>query len=136
MIESKYEMLYKDLGQALKSFKSCLAIDLLPFNEDVKDTLVNGQIQKFEYNIELLWKMMKAYFEEGRGIKLFYPMEVIKHYFQEEKIAEEIYLILTDAIKSRNLLSHVYKEEVYKKIAPKLNSYATAIETAYSTFKL
>ena len=54
MIESKYEMLYKDLGQALKSFKACLAIELLAFNEDVKDTLINGQIQKFEYNIELL----------------------------------------------------------------------------------
>ena len=85
MIESKYELLYKDLGLALKSFKSSLAINLLPFDEVTSDTIINGQIQKFEYNIELLWKMMKAYFEEGREIKLFYPMEIIKHYFRKKR---------------------------------------------------
>ncbi len=40
---------------------------------------------------------------------------------------EETYLILMDAIESRNLLSHVYKIELFDLIYPKLTDYAKAI---------
>ena len=136
MAESKFDLLYKDLGRAIDSFKKGLDEDLGVFTDVQKDLILNGQMQKFEYNIELLWKMLKAYFIEGRGIKIVYPKEVIKYFFQEEGISEEVYLILIDALNSRNLLSHVYKEDVYKAIEPKLKDYARAIETAYTAIKL
>jgi nucleotidyltransferase substrate binding protein (TIGR01987 family) len=135
MAESKFELLYKDLGKAIESFKNAMNVKFLFENDIVNDLFVNGQIQKFEYNIELLWKTLKAYFAEGRGIILLYPKEVIKHFFQEEAISEEIYLILIDAFNSRNLLSHVYKEEIFKEVEPKLKDYARAIETTYTAIK-
>ncbi len=135
MAESKFELLYKDLGKAIESFKNAMNVKFLFENDVVNDLFVNGQIQKFEYNIELLWKTLKAYFAEGRGIIILYPKEVIKHFFQEETISEEIYLLLIDAINSRNLLSHVYKEEIFKEVEPKLKDYARAIETAYTAIK-
>jgi len=135
MTESKFELLYADLGKAISSFKNALNIKMLFDNDVVNDLFVNGQIQKFEYNIELLWKTLKAYFNEGRGITMVYPKEIIKQFFQEELISEEVYILLIDALNSRNLLSHVYNEEIYKEIEPKLKDYARAIETAYTAIK-
>ena len=135
MAEGKFELLYKDLGRAIVSFKNALNVKMLFENDVVNDLFVNGQIQKFEYNIELLWKTLKVYFSEGRGITMLYPKEIIKQFFQEELITEEVYLLLIDALTSRNLLSHVYNEEIYKEIEPKLKDYARAIETAYTAIK-
>ena len=135
MSESKFDLLYNDLGKAIESFKNALNIKMLFDNDVVNDLFVNGQIQKFEYNIELLWKTLKAYFLEGRGITMLYPKEIIKQFFQEELITEEVYILLIDALNSRNLLSHVYNEEIYKEIEPKLKDYARAIETAYTAIK-
>ena len=135
MAEGKFELLYADLGKAISALNTSLEINLQLYDSNVIDTLKNGQIQKFEYNMELLWKTLKAYFLEGRGITMLYPKEIIKQFFQEELITEEVYILLIDALNSRNLLSHVYNEEIYKEIEPKLKDYARAIETAYTAIK-
>ena len=136
MEESKFELLYKDLGKAIVSFKKGLDEDLSIFTDVQKDLMLNGQIQKFEYNIELTWKIIKAYFAEKRNKKFNFPKENIKAFFEEEFINEENYLILIDALTSRNLLSHIYKEEYFVEIEPKLKLYATAIEAVYKSFYL
>jgi len=66
MAESKFELLYADLGKAISALNTSLEINLQLYDSNVIDTLKNGQIQKFEYNMELLWKTLKAYFFEGR----------------------------------------------------------------------
>ena len=136
MPESKFELLYADLGKAIIALNASLEINLKLYDSNVIDTLKNGQIQKFEYNMELLWKTLKAYFFEGRGISLKYSKEIIKYYFEEQIIDENTFLILIDALDSRNALSHVYKEEVFLEIYPKIKMYAAAIETTYLTLKL
>ena len=136
MAESKFELLYNDLGKAIAALNTSLEINLQLYDSNVIDTLKNGQIQKFEYNMELLWKTLKAYFFEGRGISLKYSKEIIKYYFEEQIIDENTFLVLIDALDSRNALSHIYKEEVFLEIYPKLKTYAAAIETTYLTLKL
>ena len=136
MSESKFELLYNDLGKAVGALNTSLKIDLQLYDSDVIDTLKNGQIQKFEYTIELLWKTLKAYFFEGRGMTLKYSKEIVKYYFEEELIDENTFLSLIDGLDSRNALSHVYKEEVFLEIYPKINIYAAAIEATYLTLKL
>ena len=125
-------MLHKDLGRAINSFKSSLTVRLLNYGEIEQDLMINGQIQKFEYNIELLWKLIKAYFQEKRGIRYQFPKDNIKAFFVDERIDEETYLILIDALNSRNILSQTFFEE----IKPKLNGYAKAIGAAYAAFEV
>jgi len=43
--------------------------------------LKNGQVQKFEFTTELLWKMLKAFLLEWHGIDAASPKEVIRRYF-------------------------------------------------------
>lgn len=127
MEEGKFEMLHHDLGRVINSFKASLTVQLLNYGEVE---------QEFEYNIELLWKLIKAYFQEKRGIRYQFPKENIKAFFVDERIDEETYLILIDALTSRNILSHLYKEAFFEEIKPKLNSYAKAIGAAYAAFEI
>lgn len=124
----RFSLLFTDLSTAIFSFEQSLNIDIAKFSEIEIDVIKNGQIQKFEYTIELLWKTLKKYFEVKRESVFLYPKDVIKAFFAEEAIDEETYLILMDAIESRNLLSHVYKIEMFGLIYPKLSNYAKAIQ--------
>jgi nucleotidyltransferase substrate binding protein (TIGR01987 family) len=131
----RFKLLFKDLTDALSSFEHSLTIDFTRYDLFETDLIQSGQIQKFEYTIELLWKTLKKYFEVKREMKIIYPKEVIKAYFLEEAITEETYLTLMDAIESRNLLSHIYKIELFDLIHPKLDEYAKAIRYAYTALE-
>lgn len=124
---NRLQLFFNDLSIAILSFEKSLEIDLKKFSEFEGDIIKNGQIQKFEYTIELLWKTLKKFFEVKREKIFLYPKDVIKACFAEELIDENNYLILIDAIESRNLLSHVYKIEMFDLIYPQLNLYAKAI---------
>ncbi|MDQ6845357.1 MAG: nucleotidyltransferase substrate binding protein [Bacteroidota bacterium] len=126
---------FKDLLIAISSFERSMEIDLKKFNELEADLIKNGQIQKFEYTIELLWKTLKKFFEVKREQYFLYPKEVIKASFAESMIDENNYLTLIDAIESRNLLSHVYKIDLFDLIYPQLNSYAKAIRDIVTTIE-
>ena len=47
MEESKFEILYKDMGKAIGSFRNAMSVNLLLHDDIIKDVLINGQIQKF-----------------------------------------------------------------------------------------
>ncbi|MDQ6756086.1 MAG: nucleotidyltransferase substrate binding protein [Bacteroidota bacterium] len=123
----RLSLLFNDLLTASSSFEQSLQLDLKKFSEFESDVIKSGQLQKFEYTIELLWKTLKKYFELKREIFLLYPKDVIKAFFAETAITEETYITLIDAIDSRNLLSHVYKVEMFELVHPLLNNYAKAI---------
>ena len=75
---NRLQLLYNDLVTAISSFERSLDIDLKKFTEFEVDIIRNGQIQKFEYTIELLWKTLKKFFEVKREKIFLYPKDVIK----------------------------------------------------------
>ena len=131
----RFMLLFNDLSNGLSSFEDSLKIDFTKYDSFETDLIKSGQIQKFESTIELLWKTIKKYFEIKRETKIIYPKEVIKAYFIEEAISEETYLSLMDALESRNLLSHIYKIELFGLIHPKLNEYAKAIRDTHTALE-
>ena len=48
-----YEHKRRSLKNTLKTFEQALSLDLSRFDVIVKDTIINGQIQKFEICVEL-----------------------------------------------------------------------------------
>lgn len=89
-------------------------------------------IQSFELCFELSWKVMKDYFYEG-GIICNSPREVIKQAIADE-IINDGYVWL-DALKSRNLTSHVYDEEIAEEITQDIqNEYADIFTELYQYF--
>ena len=73
----------------------------------------DGVIQRFEYTIELLWKVSKKVLEEN-GVVAVAPKDVIREMANIGWISNPDELILF--LKMRNETSHSYKEEVAKKV--------------------
>ena len=100
----------KELRKALQNFEESLNINVSLYPENIKDSIESGQIQKFEFNIELLWKAIKFFLLEKEGIEERSPKGVIKKYFNLGLLDYEDYENLIHMIDDRNYLSHVYKK--------------------------
>jgi len=129
-IEEKLKAQLILLNSALKDFKKAIDADLTRYDDLEQNWIKNAQIQKFEFCIELLWKTTKVLFET-EGEILLTPKQNIKALFQNNIIEEQTYLQLSECLNNRNLLSHVYKLEMFELIANKISSHYQVINEAY-----
>jgi nucleotidyltransferase substrate binding protein (TIGR01987 family) len=94
----------------------------------------NGLIQRFEFTIELAWKVMKDFLEE-KGF-LFKPSP--KDTFRQAQEARYIDYaqVLIDALNIRNELSHDYDGELFRLSEMELrNEIFSAITKLYDFFE-
>ncbi|MCX7735632.1 MAG: nucleotidyltransferase substrate binding protein [Candidatus Kapabacteria bacterium] len=122
------ELKLKQYEKAVKGFAELVEVDLKELKNRVDnkiiDGILNGQAQKFEYTTELCWKILRKYLIDFEGLVANSPKSVIKTCFNIELINEKIYLNLIDIINDRNKLSHIYKENEFKKITRKFKKYS------------
>lgn len=101
--------------------------------EELNDLERNGLIQRFEFTIELAWKVMKDYLEhQGFDFKPS-PKETIRLGQESEYIdyAQE----LLDGLLIRNELTHDYDGEKFERFEQKLrNETYPALEKLYKFF--
>ena len=95
---------------------------------ELKQLEKEGVIQRFEYTMELAWKVMKDYLEyQGVVFEQVTPRAVIRKAFEAKLISDG--QAWMDALDSRNKMSHTYNfsrfEEVIKKIQ---QSYLAAMD--------
>lgn len=105
-----------DFSKSLTSLAEALKLDLSKYSEVELDLVKNGQIQKFEYSIELCWKIIKAYLSEQHGIETVSPKSAIKEFFSVNLLNEDEYELLIHMIDDRNRLSHIYNELFFNEI--------------------
>lgn len=87
---------------------------------DLKKTEIvrDSAIQRFEFTLDLSWKLIKSFLEEQSGVVCSSPKECFREAYHNKLIAyEEKYLELVDI---RNLTTHSYNEklaeEIYKEL--------------------
>jgi nucleotidyltransferase substrate binding protein (TIGR01987 family) len=80
------------------------ALENDPENTFIKDSL----IQRYEYTIELAWKVMKDYLEDQGFIDVTSPKKVIRKAFEEGIIQDASEWMA--ALNGRNITSHAYDE--------------------------
>jgi nucleotidyltransferase substrate binding protein (TIGR01987 family) len=122
-MEMKLLKSLEELRRDLKNFEESLNIDVSNYPANVKDSIESGQIQKFEFNMELLWKTIKLFLLENEGIDERSPKSVIKKFFSIGYLDYEDYEKLIRMIDDRNYLSHAYKKEMYQGILRRLPEY-------------
>jgi nucleotidyltransferase substrate binding protein (TIGR01987 family) len=122
MASEKIERKTKELKSAINSLKNALDIDVKSMNEITIDAIYNGQIQKFEYTVELLWKSLKANIKET-GIDLNSPKSVLRHAFTFSNLSDEEKETALEMIDDRNKIAHEYKDYIMQVIHPKLKTY-------------
>lgn len=126
--DSTLDQKYKELEQAILTFDKSMAINLAHFSDEIElDTVKSGQIQKFEYTIELTWKFLKSYLRKEKGIDAQGPKDVFRdfarfNYFKVDEIETFI-----EMIDNRNKIAHEYKDYIMAVIYPKLSEFKDLI---------
>ncbi len=123
-----YKNKLKSLKDAYSDFKGSFEINFSSFGEKEIDVFKSGQIQKFEFSVELLWKVMQRYLYEKVGEDVSGPKPVVKAFYNNNLINEEIYKILFEMIEARNKLSHLYDKKSFEEIYIRLKDFLNCFE--------
>lgn len=108
-----------ELTKAKNSLKLALAE---PYSEIVRD----AAIQRFEFCVELLWKVLK----KKMGTSSVAPKVIIREAAQQKLILDpEIWLVYIDA---RNRSSHTYNEDVAREVFSKVQKFLPDLEKVLS----
>jgi nucleotidyltransferase substrate binding protein (TIGR01987 family) len=130
-----YHLRLKTLQSTIKGFEASMNQNTDRMDPVLKDLVRNGQLQKFEYCSELLWKMMKHYLFIFEALDEATPKRVCKAFYQVLKIDQKLYQDLIDMIDSRNISSHVYCEPEFVAILKKLPSHLDTMKSVLSILK-
>jgi nucleotidyltransferase substrate binding protein (TIGR01987 family) len=93
----------------------------------VADTIMSGQIQKFEFTVELLWKTVQVFLLEEDGIDSATPKSVAKEFVEAGYCDYETYELLIRAINDRNQLSHMYRQEMAESVRQRLPEFVRVV---------
>lgn len=125
------------LADAIGSFAELMALDLTELARSLDariiDGIENGQAQKFEYALELCWKVIKAALRDREGLDEASPKQVVKAWYRTGHLSEADYLGLVQAIDDRNRLSHVYDEQTFRDILARLRGHADLLQRVFQT---
>ena len=113
------ERLNQRLESALKTLSTFGDVLAMEFNTVVRD----AAIKRFEYTLEITWKLAQTYLREKESIDLVSPRRVIRACFDMSFLNEDETKQFLDMINDRNLTTHTYDEETAQAIYDNLNAY-------------
>jgi len=125
----------RTLDEAIKlydAFKNKIEIESVTQDRLIALATRDSVIQRFEYCTDLFWKVMKIYLEDVQRMTLSVtgsPTGIIRSAVQAKIISEEQGEQCIEMIKSRNLTSHIYHEEVADDIAVKIPDFYQLMKT-------
>ena len=90
-------------SDALQRFDEALAQDLS------NPLAIDGSIQRFEFCVELVWKLVKKMLMDIEGIEALSPKKALQFAYQSGWIEDEQAWL--QMLNDRNLTSHTYREE-------------------------
>ena len=134
-METKFTRKLIDLEAALSNFSDALTLEPALFPELVADSIKSGQIQKFEFTVELLWKTVQLFLFEFDGVDVVTPKSVAKEFVEAGYCDYGTYELFIRAINDRNQLSHIYRQEMAETIRLRLPEYVQVIEQIVSVMQ-
>lgn len=122
-LNEKTSQSVKNLTRALSRLEQAIKT---PVGEQ-DSLLIDGTIQRFEFCIELFWKMLRRALLEN-GIETGTPREAIQKAYQAKWLNDEKLWIRM--LQDRNRTSHVYEEEVAQEIFRRVPEYYEVMNKA------
>ncbi len=119
------------LTEQLVQFKS--AVESLREALDEQETKLerDGCIQRFEFCVDLSWKLLKTYLLVTHSVECNSPRTCIRESFAVELITNDDPFWL-EMLEMRNITTHTYKEslaqEVYAKLPAALERFDTLLK--------
>jgi len=133
------DLKFNQFKEAVEGFSYLVKVDLAALSQVIDERLIdgieNGMAQKFEYSIELTWKMIKRFLKEQDGIEAKTPKHSVKEFYKAGYIDEAEYLRLIDMIDDRNRLSHIYDKNEFLEILKHFPLYAETFKNIIDIIK-
>ena len=119
-MEERLNNQIEQLGRAVKNMEESFGLELDRYDELARDSIKSGQVQKFEFSIELYWKTLKRYILEEYGEEVKSPKPVLKKGLELGFYGYEDCEAALDMVDWRNELSHIYKKEQFEEMREKI----------------
>lgn len=103
--------LKKKLQQTLKAFKRLREIEDYEGKLE-KEILYEVAAKRFEYTYESLWKLLRLYLLELKGLECNSPMDCFKTFYQIGVLGEQEGALLPKVVRKRNEIVHIYDFEL------------------------
>lgn len=114
----------KNLGDALNRLKESLEAPI-----DSHRFVIDAAIQRFEFSIELFWKVFKILLE-AEGKEILSPRQAIAQAFQMKWFNNET--LWLNMLRDRNLTSHTYKKVKADNIYQNIKLYYPEMQKIYN----
>lgn len=109
----KLEASIRQFEKAVKRLKEVLSVEKTDISRD-------SAIQRFEFTLDISWKMLKALLEEEKGVICASPKECFREAYRQGVIDyDEKWIELVDM---RNETVHTYNEDTAERIYGELPS--------------
>lgn len=121
------------LEAAIGQFENALTRLKEVLNEPKTDIVRDSAIQRFEFTLDISWKMLKALLEEKQGIICASPKECFREAYRQKVIDyDEDWIRFVDM---RNETVHTYKEEIAERIYNQLPDALKHFEVLFFRIK-
>ncbi|WP_391207732.1 nucleotidyltransferase substrate binding protein [Psychrobacillus sp. L4] len=123
----------RKLRQSFTNLKKALGRLEEALNENQENSLiVDGTIQRFEFTIEIYWKMLKRLLL-SEGIEAKTPRETLKEAYQVGWLQNEQAWL--QMLKDRNETSHAYDEDMARNILQNIIRYFPEMKTTFQNLE-
>lgn len=119
----RWEQRFENYKKALRKLSEAVQLDA---ERPLSELERQGIIQAFEYTHELAWKVMQDFFVYQGNTEIRGSRDATRQAFSAELIADGDNWM--EMIKSRNLSSHTYNEEISEEI------YRNVVDRFYPLF--
>lgn len=118
---------FQALGKALKRLEEALGE-----SPETNILAIDGTIQRFEFCIELFWKVLKKFLsKEGYDVKS--PKQALQEAYQMEWIHDES--LWLQMLEDRNETSHTYNDDTANRIYSHISQYYKKMQEVYILLK-
>lgn len=123
---TKLEVTIQQFEKAVRRLKEVLELE-------ETDVIRDSAIQRFEFTLDISWKMLKTFLEEKKGIICVSPKECFREAYRQGVIDYDEDWI--EFVNMRNETVHTYNEDTAKEIYSKLSNTLSHFEKLLDAVK-
>lgn len=123
---TKLEVTIQQFEKAVRRLKEVLELE-------ETDIIRDATIQRFEFTLDISWKMLKTFLEEKKGIICVSPKECFREAYRQGVIDYDEDWI--EFVNMRNETVHTYNEDIAKEIYNKLPNTLSHFESLLEIIK-
>jgi len=118
------EVAVQILVEKLKQAQKALITLEEALNADFSLFVQDAAIQRFEYTVEAVWKLLQAFLKESEGLICASPKAALRDAKKVGLLNDSETERALEMIDDRNLTSHMYHAEIAKTLFKRLAAYS------------